>query len=66
METEELRKKLYDLCEKTETSKKGIDMLVNYYINSLGWDEKQALIYAMGLFKNGVIDEIKVIGNKEE
>jgi len=66
METEELRKKLYDLCEKTETSKKGIDMLVNYYINSLGWDEKQSLTYAMGLFKNDVIDEIKVIGNKEE
>lgn len=56
------RHQLYDLCDETETSKAGIDYLVNYYINSLGWSEKQALKYAIELFENGTIEQIKFIG----
>lgn len=40
---EELRNKLNELCEKTDTRKSGIDYLANYYIESLGWNEEEAL-----------------------
>lgn len=62
MNTEELRKQLDDLCEKSQTSKSGMAYLVNYYINSLGWSEEEAVKYAIGLFKNGTIQEIKLFG----
>lgn len=58
----ESRKKLYEMCEKTETSKSGMDKLVDYYINSLGWSEDQACEYALGLFHDGTITKIKLIG----
>lgn len=58
----ESRKKLYEMCEKTETSKTGMDKLVEYYINSLGWSEDQACEYALGLFHDGTISKIKLIG----
>ena len=58
----ESRKKLYEMCEKTETSKSGMDKLVEYYINSLGWSEDQACEYALGLFHDGTISKIKLIG----
>ncbi len=58
----ELRKELYEYCDKTETSRKGIDYLVNYYIYSIGWTEEKAIEYAIGLFNNGTIEQIKLIG----
>lgn len=59
---EELRQKLKDTCEKTETSLKGMELLVNYYQNDLHWSEEKALKYALGLFRNGTISKIKLIG----
>lgn len=50
------------MCEKTETSKTGMEKLVDYYINSLGWSEDQACEYALGLFHDGTITKIKLIG----
>lgn len=49
----EFRKKLYEMCDKTNTRKSGIDFLVNYYIESLHWSEEEACKYALSLFKNG-------------
>ncbi len=65
MSTNELKVKLYKLVDDTNTSRKGIDFLVNYYIQSLGWSEDDSLRYAIKLFEDGVIDEIKVINGKE-
>lgn len=59
---EELRNKLNELCEKTDTRKSGIDYLVNYYIESLGWNEEEAIQYAIDLFHNGTISQIKLFG----
>lgn len=61
-ENNQLRKQLYELCDATKTSRSGIDYLVNYYINSLGWTEEKALEYAISLFHNGTIEQIKLIG----
>lgn len=62
----DLREQLYKLVEETKTSKKGIDYLVDYYIKSLGWSEEKALEYAISLFKNGTIEQIKVFGKDGE
>ena len=59
---DELRRELYEQCDKTETSRKGIEYLVDYYINSLGWTEEASLLYAIGLFHNGTINKIKLFG----
>ena len=56
------REDLYAICDKTNTSRNGMDTLVSYYMNSLGWTEEQAIEYAVGLFKNGTIEAIKFIG----
>lgn len=56
--------KLNEFIKKTETSSKGIDLLIDYYIKSLGWSRKQAIEYAIELFDNGTIDAIKVINGK--
>lgn len=53
---------LYRICEETNTSKSGMAYLVNYYINSLGWSEMEATEYAISLFHNGTIEQIKLIG----
>lgn len=58
----ESRKKLYEMCDKTNTRRSGIDFLVNYYIESLHLSEDEACEYALGLFKNGTIQNIKLIG----
>lgn len=63
---DELRRELYEHCDKTETSRKGIEYLVNYYIHSLGWTEESALIYAIGLFRNDTIRQIKLFGKDGE
>ena len=58
----EVRKQLYEMCDKTNTSITGMDHLVNYYIKSLGWNEEEACKYALSLFHDGTITQIKLIG----
>ena len=59
----EARKKLYEMCNKTNTSRSGMDYLVNYYIKSLSWSEEEACKYALSLFHDWTITQIKLIGN---
>ena len=63
---EELRKELYELCDKTQTSRSGMDHLINYYIDSLGWSEEESIKYAIKLFHNGTIEQIKFFGKDGE
>ena len=58
----EARKQLYEMCDKTNTSRTGMDYLVNYYIKSLDWSEEEACKYALSLFHDGTITQIKLIG----
>lgn len=63
----ELWQELKDTCEKTNTRLSGMEYLVkNYYMKSLGWDEEKALEYAISLFHNGTIQEIKLLGKDDE
>ena len=57
---ETLHEKLMKLCEKHNTNKDGINYLLAYYQRSLKWNEEEAIKYAIGLFENGTIDEIKI------
>ena len=59
-----MTQELKDLCEKTQTSVEGMEKLVNYYIQSLGWTEEQANDYAIKLFNNGTIETIKFLGKE--
>ena len=61
IKVDELRRELYVLCDKTETPREGMECVVNYYINSLGWTEVTALIYAIGLFHDDIIRIIRQI-----
>lgn len=61
---QDLELKLNELIKRTDTSSKGIELLIDYYIKSLGWSKEQAIEYAIGLFENGTIDSIKVINGK--
>lgn len=61
---QDLELKLNELIKRTDTSSKGIELLIDYYIKSLGWSKEQAVEYAIGLFENGTIDSIKVITGK--
>jgi len=58
----ELRQELKETCEKTNTRLSGMEFLVKYYMESLHWREVDAIEYALGLFKNGTITQIKLIG----
>lgn len=60
-----LKEKLLKLCEQYKTSTEGINYLINYYINSLGWTEEEAIKYTIKLFDNGTIDESKIIGGTD-
>ena len=60
-----LKEKLLKLCEQHETSTEEINYLINYYINSLGWTEEEAIKYTINLFDNGTIDEIKILGGTD-
>lgn len=57
-----LREKLDAKCKETNTSIQGVDLLLEYYRSSLGWDEEKAIDYVLELFDNGTIDTIKFIG----
>lgn len=61
---QDLELNLNELIKRTDTSSKGIELLIDYYIKSLGWSKEQAVEYAIGLFENGTIDSIKVINGK--
>ncbi|HEY8364825.1 MAG TPA: hypothetical protein VIK84_04555 [Haloplasmataceae bacterium] len=63
---DELREELKAVCEKYDTRYSGMEYLVNYYINSLKWTEKEALEYALRLFHDGTISQIKLIGKNEK
>ena len=56
---DELRRELYEYCDKTETSRNEIEYIVNYYIHSLNWSEEDVLMYVVGTFLNGSIKQIK-------
>ena len=45
--TEALRNELYEICDKTNTSRTGIEHLIKYYIESLDWTEEKAIEYAI-------------------
>ena len=62
----ELRQELKEACEKTDTRLSGMEFLVKYYMESLHWEENHAIEYALGLFKNGTITQIKLIGKDGE
>lgn len=63
----QLWQELKDTCEKTNTRLTGMEHLVKeYYMKQLGWDEQKALEYAISLFHNGTIQEIKLLGKDGE
>lgn len=62
----ELKEKLYRICDETKTSRSGMDYLVNYYMTNLGWNEADAINYAIKLFHNGTIQQIKLINKDGE
>jgi hypothetical protein len=53
---------LFEICEKNRTGLRGMNHLVDYYVSSVGMSEKEAVNYAIGLFRNGTIQEIQFIG----
>jgi hypothetical protein len=63
---DELKAELKAICEKTDTRLSGMEFLIKYYIKSLGWTEEQAYEYAIGLFHNGTISQIKLFGKDGE
>lgn len=58
----QLKEKLALICKTTDTNKKGINLLLEYYQKTLGWSEEKAIAYVIDLFENGTIDAIKVLG----
>lgn len=61
----QLKEKLQALCKETDTNEKGIKLLIEYYQDALGWSEEKAIAYAIELFENGTIAEIKVLGKDD-
>ena len=61
-----LRKQLKEICEETDTKLSGIEYLVNYYIEQLHWSEEKAIEYAIDLFHNSTIRQIKLFGKDGE
>jgi hypothetical protein len=61
---QDLELRLNELIKKTDTSFEGINLLIDYYIKSLGWSKEQTVEYAIGLFEDGTIDSIKIINGK--
>ena len=57
---------LKEICKQTNTSFSGIEKLIEYYEKSLHWSKDEAIAYAIGLFNNGTIDQIKVLGQDEK
>jgi hypothetical protein len=62
---EELKRELKEMCEKTDTSISGMEYLIKYYMESLHWTEIESITYAIGLFKNGTIQQIKSLNSND-
>lgn len=60
-----LNETLERLCAEKGARREGIEKLLEYYEKSLGWTEEQAQQYVCGLFADGTIDLIMVIGGKQ-
>lgn len=60
-----LSKKIIKLAKDTDTSLDGLIYIGDYYIDRLGWSEKDANKYIEELFANGTIEEIKALARKE-
>ena len=63
---EELKVLLAEICKETDTRLSGMEFLINYYTKTLGWTEEQAYEYAIGLFHDGTISQIKLFGKDGE
>ena len=50
---------LEQLCEVYGININGIEFLVEYYTKILHWNEETAVLYAIHLFDDGVIDDIR-------
>lgn len=57
---------LHNLIVMSKTNEEGYKKLIDYYMQSLKWSEQRAIKYCIGLFKNGTIDEIKMVGGANE
>lgn len=57
---------LNNLIVMSKTNEEGYKKLIDYYMQSLKWSEQKAIKYCIGLFKNGTIDEIKMVGGANE
>ena len=66
--TEALRNELYEICDKTNTSRTGIEHLIKYYIESLGWTEEKAIEYARsGINRMSKLSSsVRMVKNYEE
>ncbi len=62
---QELKQELKEMCDEHNTSIKAMEILIKMYIEK-GMTEKEAITYAIGLFKNGTIQQIKLIGKDGE
>jgi len=62
---EELKQELKEMCEKTDTRISGIEYLIKYYMESLQWTEIESITYVIGLFKNGIIQQIKLLNSND-
>lgn len=60
------RYELYKMCLESNTRISGIDFLINYYREGFRWTEEECCNHIINLFKNGTIDEIKVLGKDEK
>ena len=63
---ENMKGLLAEICKKTNTRLSGMERLIRYYMDSLGWSEEESYRYAIGLFLNGTIDQIKIFGKDGE
>lgn len=63
---QELKQELKEMCEKTDTRISGMEYLIKFYMESLHWTEGEAITYAIDLFKNGTIQQIRLIGKDGE
>ena len=66
MGLENMKGLLAEICKKTNTRLSGIERLIRYYMESLDWTEEESYRYAIGLFLNGTINQIKILGKDGE
>ncbi len=56
---------LLEKAKDLDVSQDAVNRLLRYYTDTLGWGMNQALIYALELFENGTIAEVKSWGKTE-